>query len=536
MRWREKPLASRVGRRLAIVVVLATLIPLSTFGSIAFTRARQQLDTQASQRLHQDTKAAGLAALDRLTLAEQQLRWLALAGATGSFAQTGRIPTTSAITHVAQMSVDSGRWKPLRGMEIPPESGDAGRPLSLDGRAALVRGREPSEYWLIVGTDGGRAAARLDLAAIFGLGERSLIPEDAVLCVRDRDGQTVMCSSEDARTRAALEHATLPTHGESTIVIAGNEQFVRTWALPLQQDYGAGVWTVVLMGPRAEAYAALRGLARDLSLLTAASLIVVILTVLAAVRRNLRPLSQLERAAAQVSRREFTVDLRIHTRDEFETLADGFNEMVVAVREYVERLETFSVGAATALARTIDAKSPWTSGHSERVTSLAVEIGRAMSLSEDELCVLNRGGLLHDIGKLGTPPEILDKPGRLTDQEMRIMQQHPRDGVRILEPIPTFAPLIPIVLQHHERFDGKGYPDGLRGTEIHLLARVLAVADVFDALRSDRPYRSGLPLSKTVDYIESGAGSHFDPVVVQAFMRVIAAGSEQTETGVAQAV
>lgn len=533
MRLRENPLSSRVGRRLAVVVVLSVLVPLSTFGSIAFTRARQQLDAQASQRLHQDTKVAALAALERLNLAEQQLRWLASTLVTGTDSEAPS--EASAFEQVSAWSANSGQWRPVRGTATPPDLRDSTLQSLSGGQALLVRGYESSQYWLIVAANGGLAAAAIDLHDIFGLGGRSLLPDESVFSVRDSDGVMVLCSTGGV-VREALERASLPAHGEATVVVGGQEQSVRTWALPLEQDYGAGVWTVALMVPRAEAYAALRGLTRDLSLLTAASLIIVILTVLGAVRRNLRPLSQLEAAAAQVSRREFDIDLRIRTHDEFETLANGFNEMVVAVREYVERLESFSVGAATALARTIDAKSPWTSGHSERVTSLAVEIGRAMGLSVDDLSILNRGGLLHDIGKLATPPEILDKPGRLTDEELKIMQQHPRDGARILEPIPTFTPLIPIVLQHHERFDGKGYPDGLRGTEIHLLARVLAVADVFDALRSDRPYRAGLPLSNTIDYIESGAGSHFDPVVVDAFMKVMAADRDQEQRHLSQAV
>jgi len=538
MRLRENPLSSRVGRRLAVVVVLSALIPLSTFGSIAFTRARQQLDAQASQRLHQDTKVAALAALERLTLVEQQVRWLASTLVTGTDSETtaAHASGADAFSEISVSSANSGQWKPVRGTATPPDLSDSTLQSLSAGQALLVRGHESSQYWLIVAARTGLAAAVIDLHYIFGLGGRSLLPDESVFCVRDNDGVMVLCSTGDAAAREALERASLPAHGEATVVVGGQEQSVRTWALPLEQDYGAGVWTVVLMVPRAEAYAALRGLTRDLSLLTTASLIIVILTVLAAVRRNLRPLSQLEAAAAQVSRREFDIDLRIRTHDEFETLANGFNEMVVAVREYVERLESFSVGAATALARTIDAKSPWTSGHSERVTSLAVEIGRAMGLSAEDLSILNRGGLLHDIGKLATPPEILDKPGRLTDEELKIMQQHPRDGARILEPIPTFTPLIPIVLQHHERFDGKGYPDGLRGIEIHLLARVLAVADVFDALRSDRPYRAGLPLSNTIDYIGSGAGSHFDPVVVDAFMKVMAADRDQEQRDLPQAV
>jgi putative nucleotidyltransferase with HDIG domain len=177
-------------------------------------------------------------------------------------------------------------------------------------------------------------------------------------------------------------------------------------------------------------------------------------------------------------------------------------------------------GALTALARTVDAKSPWTSGHSERVTELALKIGRAMGLEKRDLDTLRRAGLLHDIGKIGIPAAILDKKGKLTDEEYRIVKNHPSIGARILEPISAYSQIIPIVEQHHERFDGMGYPRGISGEAICLGARILAVADVFDALISDRPYRSGWGKEEVYRLVEKEAGHHFDPKVVEAFFEV----------------
>ncbi|HSD52436.1 MAG TPA: HD domain-containing phosphohydrolase [Candidatus Methylomirabilis sp.] len=187
----------------------------------------------------------------------------------------------------------------------------------------------------------------------------------------------------------------------------------------------------------------------------------------------------------------------------------------------VEELADLNWGTLTALARAIDAKSPWTAGHSERVTNLALRIARAMGLSQWELDTLHRGGLLHDIGKIGTPPEILDKPGRLTPDEANTMRHHVRIGARILEPIAAYADVIPVVLHHHEWFDGTGYPDGLAGEAISLGARIFAVADCFDALVSDRPYRAGMERERVVEIIKQGAGRQFDPTVVQAFLEVM---------------
>jgi putative nucleotidyltransferase with HDIG domain len=187
----------------------------------------------------------------------------------------------------------------------------------------------------------------------------------------------------------------------------------------------------------------------------------------------------------------------------------------------LEELDHLNWGTLTALARAIDAKSPWTAGHSERTTELALKIGRVMILSKEELDTLHRGGLLHDIGKIGIPPQILDKSGELSAEESRLMREHVRMGARILEPIAAFADVIPIVLQHHEWFDGTGYPDGLVGSDIHLAARIFAVADCFDSLNSDRPYRSSLGREQATAYIVKGSGGQFDPKVVKAFLAVM---------------
>jgi putative nucleotidyltransferase with HDIG domain len=188
----------------------------------------------------------------------------------------------------------------------------------------------------------------------------------------------------------------------------------------------------------------------------------------------------------------------------------------------IEELERLHWGTLQALARAIDAKSPWTAGHSERVTDLALHIGWVMGLSQKDIDVLHRGGLLHDIGKLGIPPDILDKPGKLTAEEFEIMRQHVRIGTRILEPIAAYANILPIVLQHHERYDGGGYLDGLAGDAINLGARIIVLADMYDALKSDRPYRHAFPHEQAVELIKVGSGSLFDPKVVDAFLELMA--------------
>jgi putative nucleotidyltransferase with HDIG domain len=189
--------------------------------------------------------------------------------------------------------------------------------------------------------------------------------------------------------------------------------------------------------------------------------------------------------------------------------------------QLIEELNQFNLGTLTAFARAIDAKSPWTAGHSERVTKIALKIGKALGLSPKELDILHRGGLLHDIGKIGIAYDILDKPGVLSQDEKEDMHKHVILGARILEPLPAYAAILPIVKQHHENFDGSGYTEGLAGNDICLYARILALADRFEALTSDRPYRKALSQKKAMEFIKKQAGKELDPQVVKAFLEVV---------------
>ena len=188
----------------------------------------------------------------------------------------------------------------------------------------------------------------------------------------------------------------------------------------------------------------------------------------------------------------------------------------------VDELRSLNTGALEALARTTDAASPWTAGHSVRVTAIAVALAKAEGLDEDTVDLVRRGALLHDIGKLAVPVAILDKPGALTAEERAVMNTHPMVGVRILQPIAAFELLLPMVRSHHERWNGTGYPDQLVGEAIHPLARLLAVADVAESMLSARPYRAALPLDYVVNFVRNNAGRHFDPRMAHLFVDCVA--------------
>lgn len=171
--------------------------------------------------------------------------------------------------------------------------------------------------------------------------------------------------------------------------------------------------------------------------------------------------------------------------------------------------------------RALDLRDQETEGHSRRVTDLSVRLARVLGLSESELVPIRRGALLHDIGKMGVPDRILLKTDNLTATEWRIMRRHPQDAYDMLSPIAFLRPSLDIPYCHHEKWDGSGYPRGLHGEEIPLSARLFAVVDVWDALRSDRPYRTQWSEAKVLDHIRSLSGSHFDPLVVNAFLEMM---------------
>jgi hypothetical protein len=185
---------------------------------------------------------------------------------------------------------------------------------------------------------------------------------------------------------------------------------------------------------------------------------------------------------------------------------------------YEQQRELFR-GVVRALTSAIDAKDPYTCGHSERVARVAVRIAEELGCDQSELDTLYISGLLHDVGKIGIDDDVLRKPGKLTTAEYEHIKTHTEIGHRILSDIKQLGEVLPVVLHHHEQWDGRGYPRGLAGASIPLLARIVAVADSFDAMGSDRPYRSGMPDEKLDAILRGGAGQQWDAEVVEAFFR-----------------
>jgi len=197
------------------------------------------------------------------------------------------------------------------------------------------------------------------------------------------------------------------------------------------------------------------------------------------------------------------------------------------LKEANTQLKEAYYGTIESLRLAVDAKDSYTRGHSDRVSYYSVLIGKQLGLSEEDLDVLKQGALFHDVGKIGIPDAILQKPGKLTDDEYDDIKNHPSIGAKILGPAKIFEPLIPMVLHHHERYDGRGYPGGLKGEEIPFMARIVCVADSFDAMTSDRAYRPRFTVVKAMEEMENCKGTQFDPELVDAFMIAMKNNKEQ---------
>jgi putative nucleotidyltransferase with HDIG domain len=271
------------------------------------------------------------------------------------------------------------------------------------------------------------------------------------------------------------------------------------------------------MSEALRAVAALAGLALLLSALASVWLA-------RALTRPIDTLSgELERMAAD---RETRARLTVGgTSRELDLLAARFNGLLDALAAAAEETRGAYVSAIRALAAALDARDPYTAGHSERVSDLSVRLGVRLGLRDDELQVLRIGALLHDIGKIGVPDAILQKPGPLTPAEVERIKTHTTLGARILAHVPFLAAHIPIVELHHERPDGRGYPHGLAGEAIPRPARIVHVADAYDAMTTARSYRGARPPAEAVAEICRGAGTEFDAAVAEALAAELAVES-----------
>jgi putative nucleotidyltransferase with HDIG domain len=261
---------------------------------------------------------------------------------------------------------------------------------------------------------------------------------------------------------------------------------------------------------------------------SAAVLLALLISMLMA-RRVTTPLDELVAGALDIARGRFGRQVTHTGRTELSDLAYTFNFMSTQLDQYNKdnarlyaALERAYLETIRALASAIDAKDPYTRGHSDRVAQLAVEIGRELGLDAAELRVLEFGGILHDVGKIGIPEQVLLKPSRLTPEEFAVVKAHSVIGAEIVRGVEFLKSAEPAIRHHHERWDGKGYPDGLAGESIPLIARILNAADTWDACISERPYHPARSHAEVVPIMAEARGVQLDPKVHDAILRVLA--------------
>jgi HD-GYP domain-containing protein (c-di-GMP phosphodiesterase class II) len=306
-------------------------------------------------------------------------------------------------------------------------------------------------------------------------------------------------------------------------------------------------WAVVVQKPRDEAYRGIYEMQRTGRLLAWLAVFVSVFLSIVSAKRITSPLQTLAQSSRAIARGDFSQRVHVKTRTEIGELATTFNTMSEELEQFVEDLKRAAdenkalfMGSIQMLAGAVDEKDPYTRGHSDRVTRYSLMIATEMGLDPGFLEILRVSAQLHDVGKIGIEDRILKKPGALTPEEFEIMKTHTTKGANILRPVPQLREMLPGIELHHEALNGRGYPYGLKGDDIPLLPRVIAVADTFDALTTNRPYQKASDSAEALRIIRNLSGQRLDPTAVNALLALFQRGEirlqkQLPEPGIAQA-
>jgi len=290
-------------------------------------------------------------------------------------------------------------------------------------------------------------------------------------------------------------------------------------------------WAVIAQKPVDQAYFAANEMRRYAFGLGLVAIILSVVVGYYSARRLTTPLQVLAETTRAIAKGDFSRRVNLPSRTEIGELAATFNEMTDDLEKYVEQLKQAAqenhelfLGSIRTLAAAIDEKDPYTRGHSGRVAKYSLILAETVGLPEDDVYKIRISALLHDVGKIGIDDRILKKPAGLTTEEFEIMKQHPVKGANIIRPVAKLREMIPGIELHHESLDGRGYPYGLKGDEIPMMARVIMVADTLDAMTTNRPYQVAMELEVAMDKIRAIVGKKFDPVIVDALFKAVGEG------------
>jgi HD-GYP domain-containing protein (c-di-GMP phosphodiesterase class II) len=360
---------------------------------------------------------------------------------------------------------------------------------------------------------------------------------DVTAFLVDRDGRVLIHSEaavslqrpDYSALRIVQEFMKAPlrlTESYDDVMNPGHKRVLGTVA-----PVGRPDWGVVVQKPEAEAFASVGKMERATIEWVSIALLLALIAALFFATGISRPIRQLAQRTRDIAAGDYAQRAEVKARNEIGDLAENFNQMSTTIESAIVKLKKAGnenhqlfINSVRMLAAAIDAKDPYTRGHSERVARYSIAIGKHMQLNEQEMRNLRISSLLHDVGKIGIDDRILRKPGALSDEEFEVMKGHPAKGAAIMSGVAQLIDIIPGMKYHHEKWAGGGYPDGLKEQEIPLQARIVAIADTFDAMTTNRPYQKAMELNYVVEKIKSFAGTRFDPHVVDAFANAVKRG------------
>ncbi len=392
--------------------------------------------------------------------------------------------------------------------------------VSLQSIARSVVGMDPTteeELW----------RSGLPIIYVVDSEGRAVFHPDPILSIEQRSLTHLRIVDEWLQSNRQIQSGLVPftaEYGENKHEMIGAYSTVN-----VTQDLSFGVIT---MQDEAKALASVGEMRTQTWIISLAFAFLALIIGAFAARFLTQPIVKLSSAAEQIAAGDLSTRVESHNITEIGTLGASFNTMSDKLEEHIAKLakaaaenrELF-VGTVKALAAAIDGKDKYTRGHSERVARISVAIGRQMNLPEDEIETLRISALLHDIGKIAIDDSILKKPAALTDEEFTIMKTHPIKGYKIMSQIPAMKEFLPGMYMHHEMVNGKGYPQGLTDEQIPLQAKIVSVADTFDAMTIDRPYSKGKVLSEALEQIQNLVGTRYDRSVVEALIKGCEAGA-----------
>ena len=362
---------------------------------------------------------------------------------------------------------------------------------------------------------------------------------DVTAFIVDRDGRVVIHS----QPAIEVQH---PDYSKLKIVESFRSSGVPVRLTVSYRDQGVDVLGtvapappnlgVVVQKPEKLAYASVDQMTRATMQWVAGAIILAILAAVIFASGIARPIRLLAQRSYEIAQGNYQQRVELRTHNEIGELASNFNVMSSSIEKAVEQLKKAAhenhllfINSVRMLAAAIDAKDPYTRGHSERVARYSIGIGKNLGLPEKEMRDLRISALLHDVGKIGIDDRILRKPGALSEDEFEVMKHHPSKGAAIMSGVAQLIDIIPGMKYHHEKWSGGGYPDGLEGEQIPMQARIVAIADTFDAMTTNRPYQKAMELNYVVEKIKSFGGTRFDPRVVDAFVNAVKRGDISIE-------